>query len=343
MQRPRPWAGAGAVYPQATLGCGVVKASPRWGFRSQLGVGAVAAVLLLSLAGCEVFGVGGGSVTSDTTVPGTSSGASVPVVLAAETFLADIAQNVAGARLRVEALMPVGVDPHSYEPTPADVAKVADSSVLIVNGAGFESFLERLLQNADGRRTVVEASAGLTSRGTRAGDPHFWLDPTLVATYVTNIQNALSTADPTGSATYAANAATYGAELADLDTWIRQKVAVIPVDRRLLVTNHESLGYFADRYGFRIVGAVVPSVSTDASPSAQQLAQLVNLIKSTGVRAIFLEQGADPRLAKQVAAETGAKVVTDLYTHSITEPGGVAPTYLDMMRVNVNAIVGALE
>jgi ABC-type Zn uptake system ZnuABC Zn-binding protein ZnuA len=281
------------------------------------------------------------------------AGAQTPLkVIAAETFLADIAQNVAGDRVRIESLMPIGVDPHGFEPTPTDVAKIADSSVLIINGAGFEEFLAKLLENAGGQHAVLEASAGLTSRQLRegeiadpdhAGDPHYWLDPNNVLTYVENIRDGLSAADPAGAATYDANAEAYTAKLKELDRWIADRVAEVPPADRLLVTNHESLGYFADRYGFKIIGTVVPSVSTGASPSAQQLASLIDHIKATGAKAIFLETGANPQLAEQVAQETGSKVVTDLYSHSITEAGGPAPTYIDMMKFNTDAIVAALK
>jgi ABC-type Zn uptake system ZnuABC Zn-binding protein ZnuA len=274
-------------------------------------------------------------------------------VLATETFLADIAQNVAGDRLKVAALLPVGTDPHSFEPAPQDVAKVAASQVLIVNGGGLESFLSKLLDNAGGQRLVIVASAGLTSRTPGAGeisnadhptgDPHFWLDPIMVVKYVDNIRAGLSQADPAGAAVYAKNAEAYSAQLKELDTWIAAQVQQIPPERRLLVTNHENLGYYADRYGFKIVGAVVPSFSSDASPSAQQLAQLVNAIKASGAPAVFLETSSNPQLAQQVAQETGIKVVADLYTHSISPPGGPAPSYIEMMRYDTRAIVDALK
>ena len=146
-----------------------------------------------------------------------------------------------------------------------------------------------------------------------------------------------------GKDTYAANAAAYVAKLNELDAWIKQQVAQVPEARRLLVTNHESFGYFADRYGFRVVGAIVPSVSTAASPSAQELARLADQVKATGAPAVFLETGSNAQLADQLARETGIKVVTGLLTHSITQPNGPAPDYLSMMRENVNAIVGALK
>jgi ABC-type Zn uptake system ZnuABC Zn-binding protein ZnuA len=296
------------------------------------------------LAGCS-------APKAATPVPAAAPG--TPKVLAVETFLADIAQNVAGDRLTVEALIPIGVDPHAFEPTPTDIRKVAASQVLIANGAGVESFLQKLLENAGGKRLIIEAASGLTSRQPQAGevvdadhggiDPHFWLDPISVIKYTENIRDGLSQADPAGKDVYAKNAETYISKLRELDTWIAGQVQQVPEARRLLVTNHESFGYFADRYGFRIVGAVIPSVSTNASPSAKELAALTDRIRQTGAPAIFLETGANPQLADQLAGEAGIKVVTDLYTHSVTAAGGSAPTYIDMMRFNVQKIVEALK
>lgn len=287
--------------------------------------------------------------------------ASQPQVLAAEAFLADIAQNVAGERLQVQTLLPAGVDPHSFEPTPKDVARLAQSRVIIINGAGLEEgWLGRLLEQAGGQQVLIQAAEGLPFRQPspqelaahdegevsdhhEAGDPHFWLDPLSVIHYVENIQAGLSQADPAGAEVYARNAQAYIAQLQELDSWIRQQVAQIPPERRLLVTNHESFGYFADRYGFRVVGAVMPSVSTGASPSAQQMAHLIETIRQTGAPAIFVEISANPALARQIGQEAGVKVVDNLFTHSLTGPEGPAPTYLAMMRHNVTMIVEALK
>jgi ABC-type Zn uptake system ZnuABC Zn-binding protein ZnuA len=274
-------------------------------------------------------------------------------VLAVETFLADIAQNIAGDRVKVEALVPIGLDPHAFEPAPADVAKIAESQVLIVNGAGLEAWLQRLLDNAGGQRLVIEAARGLTARVPPAGDPaaaehpegdpHFWLDPTQVVGYVENIRDGLSQADPAGAETYAKNAKAYVAQLNELDQWITAQVSQVPPARRLLVTNHETFGYFADRYGFKIVGAIVPSVTANASPSAQEMAALVERVRATGAPAVFLETGVNTQLAEQLAHETGIQVVTGLLTHSVSAAGGPAPTYLDMMRYNTTLIVTALK
>ena len=276
-------------------------------------------------------------------------------VLAAETFLADIAQNVAGERIKVDSLLPIGADPHSFEPTPLDIARVAESQVVIINGAGFEAWFAEVLANAGGQRQVIEASAGLQSREMaegdpgaedehgEEGDPHFWFDPNLVIRYVENIRDGLVQADPQGRTIYERNAQSYIGELQALDAWIKTQVDEVPVEQRKMVTDHESFGYFADRYGFEIVGAIVPGVSSGASPSAQQMTALIEQIKSTGTSAIFLEIGTNPELAQVIAQETGAEVITGLYTHSITEPGGEAPTYIEMMKYNVRAIMDALK
>jgi ABC-type Zn uptake system ZnuABC Zn-binding protein ZnuA len=280
--------------------------------------------------------------------PAASQPSGLPRVLAVESFLADIAQNVAGTRLTVESLIPLGADPHAYQPTPQDAAKVTDADVLILNGANLESFLAPILQNASGKQLVVSASAGLTARPDPSGehpegDPHFWLDPNEVVNYVENIRDGLSKADPAGASVYATNAQLYIGKLQTLDAWIKSQVQTVPQAHRLLVTNHETFGYFAERYGFTIVGAIVPSISSGAAPSAQELAALVDQIRSSGAPAIFLETGSNPQLADQIASETGVKVVSDLYTHSLSAATGPAATYLDMMKYDVSTIVEALK
>jgi manganese/iron transport system substrate-binding protein len=172
-------------------------------------------------------------------------------------------------------------------------------------------------------------------------DPHFWLNPIHVITYVENITQGLIQVDPEGADDYNLNAEAYILALNELDIWIESQVEMIPPERRLLVTNHESLGYFADRYGFKVTGAIIPSVSTGASPTAQDLAALTERILETGAPAIFLETGTNPRLAEQLVSETGIKIIPDLYTHST----GEAPTstYIEMMRYNTTVIVEALK
>jgi ABC-type Zn uptake system ZnuABC Zn-binding protein ZnuA len=263
--------------------------------------------------------------------------------------------------------MPRGSDPHTFEPTPSDLKRIAGADLVIVNGAGLEAELEKYLQDVEQDQVVV-ASEGLKSRTARAGepghehghegvvgegasehategeaDPHFWLDPILVQTCVDNIAIALSRVDVDGGAAYRANAAAYKQKLAGLDGWMKEQVATVPAERRKLIMNHASHGYWADRYGFRVLGAVIPSVSTNAAPTAEDLADLLSTIESGGVPAIFVEVGENPQLAAQIAADAGVAVVDDLYTGSLSEADGPAATYVEMMRYNTNRIVEALR
>lgn len=437
-------------------------------------------------------------------------------VLASTSFLADIAQNVAGDRLQVDSLLPVGADPHAYQPVPSDIAKLSESDLLILNGLEYEHFIESLLENAGGERIIVKATSGITlheekhsvdvadyvcnqisdksyaiesgidaesailldtgeehsherdifnvklnlqadgtysgylffdanakeeeyvftspqgkitvyslanialvfqeefnidcssmthaisynlyagryivgltgftsetisfsatsihfgeeehgheeeghegeeehededhadkaeageSHEHEAGDPHMWLDPNLVIMYVENIRDGLIQVDPDGKEIYEQNAEAYINQLEELNAWIVEQVSQIPADKRLLVTNHEALNYFAERYGFEVVGTILPSASTNAQPSAQQMAQLIDEIKASGVPAIFLSDVENATLAEQIASETNVKIVTDLYLESLTD-GAPAGTYLDMMRHNVSQIVDALK
>ena len=275
--------------------------------------------------------------------PATDSGTTAPVILTSTTFLADIARNIAGERVEVDSLLPIGTDPHSYQPTPQDVAKITQSTLLIINGADYEHFLEPLLENAGGERTIIEASAGIGPKEEAQGvDPHLWLDPNNVILYVENIREGLTHFDPDGAAVYQSNADEYMRQLAELDAWIVVQVDQIPAEKRLLVTNHEALGYFAERYGFIVVGTVVESFSSDASPSAKQMADLIDQIKASGAPAIFLDAGDNTSLAQQIADETGVRVVTELHLESLTD-GAPAATYLDMMKNNVMQIVNALK
>ena len=304
-------------------------------------------IVTLTLSALFLTGCGSASQSSDNAVR----------VLASTTFLADITQNVAGDRLTVDSLLPIGADPHAYQAAPSDVAKISESNLLILNGVEYEHFIEPLLENAGGERIIVEATAGLephpaeehadeTESGAghehEAGDPHMWLDPNLVITYVENIRNGLIEADPEGTEIYKANADAYIAQLKDLDKWIVEQVDTIPAERRLLVTNHEAVGYFAERYGFEVVGAVIPSLSTDAGTSAKEMSALIEQIKASGAPAIFLGEVENADLANQIAEESGVKVVDNLYLESLTD-GEPAATYIEMMRHNVTSIVNSLK
>ena len=304
-------------------------------------------IVTLTLSALFLTGCGSASQSSDNAVR----------VLASTTFLKDITQNVARDRLTVDSMLPIGADPHAYQAAPSDVAKISESNLLILNGVEYEHFIEPLLENAGGERIIVEATAGLephpaeehaneTESGTghehEVGDPHMWLDPNLVITYVENIRDGLIQVDPDGAEIYKANADGYISQLEDLDKWIVEQVNTIPAERRLLVTNHEAMGYFAERYGFEVVDTILPSFSSEAGASAQEIVAAVEAVKSAGAPAIFLGEVENSDLANQIASETGVKVIHDLYLESLTD-GEPAATYMDMMKHNVTSIVEGLK
>src|ERR1044071_2502938 len=275
-----------------------------------------------------------------------SCGSPRPDILTTTTILADIARNVAGDQLVTQSLLPFGADPHSYQPVPQDTKKINESKVLITNGADYERSLEPLLANAGDKQELVEASTGLRlltdPNNDQEVDPHLWLDPNNVIVYVDNIREGLTQFNPDGADVYQANAKAYIAQLQELDAWINGQVAQIPPQRRVLVTNHDSIGYFAELYGVKVVGSVINGFSSDATPSAQEMADIVDRNKLFEAPAIFLDTADNPTLAQQIASETGVKVVTDLHLESLTE-GAPAGTYIDLMRYNVTKIVEALK
>ena len=173
-------------------------------------------------------------------------------------------------------------------------------------------------------------------------DPHFWFDPLRVKQAVNSIAARLSTIDPAGQTFYRDNAAAYNRELDDLHAWIEERVASLPEDHRVLVTSHDSFQYFAQRYGFEVAGAIFP-VSTEAEPTAQDLAELIEIIEHEGVHAVFGEKSHSDRLARRISEETGATLIGGLYTGSLGEEGGEAGTYIDLMRYNTSTIVEALQ
>ena len=280
----------------------------------------------------------------------TASASSNVKVVATTTIVGDVVHNVAGDAIDLTVLLPIGADPHSFQPTPQDVAKVSEADVVFMNGAGLEEFMQTLIQNTNQKARLVSVSDGITLRDAPpgenlehpGGDPHTWMDPTNVAVWVKNIQKTLSELDPANASTYQANGEKYQQSLTELDQWIRQQVDQIPEANRVLVTDHLSFGYYAARYGFKQVGAIIPGFSTLAEPSAQELASLEDSIRSLGVKAIFVGKTINPSLAERIAGDTHTKLVT-IYDGSLSEPGGSAATYLDYMHFDTQAFLEALK
>ncbi len=311
--------------------------SPRAARRA---AGALAAVLAAAavVSGCGTAG------------PATSTNAAgVPVadVVATTTQLGDIVRNVGGDAVDVHQILQPNTDPHEYEPRPDDVRAAARAAVIFESGDGLDAWMGRILGQAGGHPTVLDVSGtnvvrlpGETS-GAEASryDPHWWHDPRNVASAVPAIAAALTKANPAAARTYAANAARYLARVRRLDAAIAACMAKVPAARRRLVTGHDAFGYLAHRYGIRVVGAVIPSQSTQAQPSAAGVTRLIRQIEREGVRAVYPESSVNPKLADAIARQTGARSDLVLYGDTLGPQGSAGATWLSMERANADALV----
>jgi zinc/manganese transport system substrate-binding protein len=269
-------------------------------------------------------------------------------VVASFSILADLARNVGSDRIHVTALVGPGGDAHVYSPSPADARVLGAAKLIVVNGLGFEGWLDRLVRASATKAVVVVASTGVTQRrsgdpgdSAAAADPHAWQAVDNVKIYVANIRDALVRIDPPGSGVYAANAAAYAARLDRLDADIKHAIATIPAGRRKVITTHDAFGYFGDAYGVAFLAE--QGVSTETEASARDVARTIVLIRQQGIPALFFENIVDPRLIKRIAAETGARIGGTLFSDALTDRAGAAPTYIDMMTHNVAEIVAALH
>ena len=416
--------------------------------RAFLGIVVLAIALPFAVAACsddsgsEPSTAASGSETKQTPPTAVPQGTETPKVSVVTTtnIMADWISNVGGDSVDVFSLVPVGADPHTFQPGAKDVARVAEADLVLSVGLTLEgAWLKDLLENAardtsaivemgeivdpiefaqghadevdvleeishvvheveegeisaeegieelkellaegeeeeegdhvgeeelpemvleivakvdDGQMAAgdaIEAIEGLTTEGEDEHadhghgleDPHFWFDPLRVKLVVNDIAARLSVIDPERGSTYTANASAYNARLDELHSWTEEQVATVPEDRRLLVTSHDSYGYFANLYGFEVVGVVL-SITTDVEPSAGDLADLVHEVKENNVPAVFGETTVSERLAKAVASESGVKLVR-LYSGSLGPDGSGAATYIEMIRTNVGRIVEALK
>jgi zinc/manganese transport system substrate-binding protein len=288
---------------------------------------------------------GGAAATPDGDGP-------LPVV-ATTPEVADFVRNIGGDHVTVTQIIKPNVDPHEYEPAPADIQAISDAKVVVKNGVGLEKWLDPTIQSAGFTGVLVDTSQGVQLRKgdpgdeeMAAGDPHIWHNPLNAKIMVTNIEKALATADAADAATYQANLTAYTAKLDELDKDNAAKFAKLPPDQRKLVTNHDAFGYYVDRYHLDFVGSVIPSMDTSAELSAKQLTDLVAKIKATGTKAIFTESSLPPKTAEAIAQQAGVEVVGGedaLYGDSLGPLGTPQGTYLGAEQHNTDTIVGALN
>ena len=272
-------------------------------------------------------------------------------VVATFSILGDFVQNVGGDRVSVSTLVGPNGNTHVYTPSPTDARKLADAKVIFVNGLGLEGWLDRLIQASGTKAPIIVATKGIKPRESagkadddeRRGriDPHAWRSVENAKTYVENIRSALVAADPEGKTTYEANARAYLARLDQLDRDIRSTLSAIPSDRRLIVTNHRAFGYFEQAYDVKF--ASPQGLSTEAEPSARDMASIITSIKQSKAPAVFLENITDPRLMQQIASEAGVRIGGTLYSDALTDEKGGAPTYIDLIRHNLKQLASALS
>jgi ABC-type Zn uptake system ZnuABC Zn-binding protein ZnuA len=261
-------------------------------------------------------------------------------VVATTTQLADFARQVGRGRVEVEQILQPGTDPHAYEPRLSDTTELASAAVVLRSGGEVDEWLDDLLDDAGSDALSVDV--GESVRG-RRGDPHWWQDPRNALRAVEAVRALLSKADPAGRARYAQNAAAYARRLRALDSSVAACLARVPAAKRRLVTTHDALGHYADRYGLEVVGAVIPSRSTQAQPSSRDVGRLVAQIRREGVEAVFTESAGRTKLEDAVARESGASVGARLWTDALGPKGSDGETYVESIASNTAKIARGLS
>ena len=273
-------------------------------------------------------------------------------VVATFSILGDLVQQVGGQRVAVQTLVGLGGDAHVFQPTPTHARQVGQAQLVVSNGLGYEGWMPRLLQSTGYKGLQVIATKGV--RPIEGGkdhdhdhdhdhghdDPHAWQSVPNAIVYVANIADGLCAADAAGCADYRTGAARTTDALKKLDAEIRAAWAPIAPAERKVITSHAAYAYYGQAYDVRFLSP--QGVSTESEASAKGVAQLVRQIRRDGIRALFIENVSDPRLIQQIARETGLKPAGRLFSDSLTPPGGGAPTYVDMMRANTQALVRAV-
>jgi ABC-type Zn uptake system ZnuABC Zn-binding protein ZnuA/ABC-type Mn2+/Zn2+ transport system permease subunit len=322
---------AGATFAAVTAGRGLARI-PRG-----VAVAGVLGALALLGGGC-----GGGSGDG-------GSGQRLDVV-ATTTQVGDFVREVGGEAVKVDQILQPNSDPHDYEPRPSDVSGAASASLVFVSGDGLDEWAEEVVSDSGGDAEVIDLGAIVPERlpGETTGeeaskyDPHWWHDPRNTEAAVRKIERSLASADPSQSAEFERNADAYIARLKALDAGIAKCIDSVPAGQRKLVTDHDAFGYFANRYGLEVVGAVIPGQTTQAQPSAKDLSQLADTIDEEGVKALFPESSLSPDVAEAIARQTGASADYTLYGDTLGPEDSDGATYLEMEEANADSVARGL-
>ena len=271
-------------------------------------------------------------------------------VVASFSLMGDLAREVGGDRIELHTLVGPDGDAHVYQPTPADAKTIAQANLVIVNGLGFEGWIDRLIKSSGYRGSVVRASTGIKTLKLKHDehghghdsdvDPHAWQDLANAQRYVDNIAQALAKADPAGQSTYLANAEKYKQTIVALDGELKTAFNAIAKEKRKVVTTHDAFGYFSRAYGIAFISPV--GINTDAEASAADIGRIIKQIRREKIPAVFMENISDPRLLERIRQESGAQIGGVLYSDSLSKAGGPAATYLEMMRHNAKTLASAL-
>src|SRR5215208_6946133 len=285
----------------------------------------LALLLLALLVGCDS---GSGGDDADVTVVATT------------TQVADLVANVGGKRVALDSILRPNSDPHEYEPRPSDAAALAKADVVFSSGGDLDEWLDEVVDSAGGDAKQVTLIDSVKREG---DDPHWWQDPRNAILAVAAIRDVLIEADPAGRAGYERRAAAYTARLRRLDADVARCIDRVPQAKRKLVTTHDAVGYFAARYGIDVIGAVIPSLSTQAQPSAKDVSELVDQIKNEGVEAIFPEASLSKKLEDAISREAGAEVGGQLWADTLGPEGSSGATYVEATRVNARALAEGMS
>jgi zinc/manganese transport system substrate-binding protein len=273
-----------------------------------------------------------------------------PKVVASFSVIGDMVREVAGDQAQVTTLVGPNGDAHVFEPSPADAQSLAEADLVIVNGLGLEPWMDRLIRSTGYKGPVAVASQGVVPRkmseadssstAATVTDPHAWQDLRNGQIYVRNIAAALAKIDPGNANTYDANAMRYANELAELDTWVRNQIEMVPHSKRRVITSHDAFGYFGVAYGVEFLAPV--GISTEAEPTAGQLAGLIDQIQREHINTLFIENITDPRLVETIGRESGAQIGGELFSDALSDRSGPAPSYVSMFKNNVPKLVDGM-
>lgn len=266
-------------------------------------------------------------------------------VVATASMIADMAKNIGGDAIEVKTIVPIGGDPHIYEPTPSDAQLVASADLILKNGLTFEGWLNELIENSGTKASVATVTDGIepiqSTKYQNATDPHAWMAANLGIIYSENIKNALSKLDPANQKMFEFNFGVYKQQLEETDQYIKEQLQKIPEQRRILITSHDAFQYYGRRYGIRLESVL--GTSTDAEVQTSDMIRLNKVIRESGVPAVFIESTINPKLLQQLASDNKIGVGGKLFSDSIGDEKSAAPTYIAMLRHNTDVIVAALS